>query len=202
LLTISNNRDQAISGTLFETQDETNDTIFVPSWMFYKLGEVSPIHVTQVIKHKCTAIQIRPHSKGFAARPDFVPSLNKAILHYHSLNQSTKIPLYIDGTVEFVTIENMLPSNIQTFFVFNSGNISLHILPVEEPEKDKYVPFLYSKPSSATARERFPFAFLGSGHVLGGTSGSSPLSGNAQQDAALAARDRYTAFLQKYKRII
>ena len=189
LITIENNHGQSISGTLFEIQETNTNTIFIPSWMFYKLDSLSPINVSVMKKHTCRAIQIVPHSKEYASRADFVLSLNNAIINYHSLTRSTKIPLCVNGVIEFITIEQMLPSNINTFFVFNSGAVSISILPAKMPEKDTYSPFLYSRP---LVRKQEPFAFLGIGHLVGGT----PSSGNSKEDAAQAARNR----LKKYKK--
>jgi hypothetical protein len=112
----------------------------------------------------------------------FLRQLNKTITNYRSLTKNTRIPLLVDGALEFLTIESFLPSAHETFFVFGCGAVDIQILECVELEKRK-VDFLYKPDDSDTPR----IAFVGRGFTVGGVMDPTL---TPQQAAAAAARRR------------
>jgi len=184
LLYLSNKHNQSITGTLFGTQESATETIYAPSWMLSRMDLLDNIIVAHAPKYRCKAMQLKPHSQVFAKRPDFLLQLNKAIINYRSLTKKTRIPLLVNGTLEFLTIESFSPSQHETFFVYGCGAVDIQIMESVECEKRK-VSYLYLPNEPETHH----IAFVGRGFTVGGVQPSiSP-----QEAAAAAARKRLTA---------
>lgn len=178
LVMLSNKLDQSVCGTVYGTHNGNAAAIYIPSWMMLRLDHLDFLSVSQLPKRHCSAIQIKPHSDTFRKHPDFLKLLNKAIVNYHSLTKGHKLPLFVEGTVEYVTIENFLPSLHNTYFVYNCGRVDIQVLDsleTEPPPKS----FLYK---GAVKQE--PMTFIGRGHTLGGTIDHSIPSSKAAADAA------------------
>lgn len=163
LIILHNKRNQSITGTLFGIQDISPNTIFVPTWMIQHMSLLDNIVVAHATKHRCITIQLKPHSQTFSKRPDFVPQLNKAIMNYRSLTKKTRIPLLIEDNLEFLTIEAILPSKHETFFVYGCGSVNIQILECVECEKSKLT-YLFSSKEF----DNPPIAFVGKGYTCGG----------------------------------
>ncbi len=182
LLAVTNTRQQSVFGTLFGIHSLNSSIIYAPSWMTLELDLLDKISISHIPKRQCTAIQIKPHSETFAKNDNYMGLLNQAIINYRSLTQNTRIPLLINGSIEYVTIEQMLPSSFKTFFVFGCGSVKIQTLPSYESEK-KVANFLYDPRKSIVQ----PIAFIGKGDLCGGELNSEI---TPQQAAAAAARDR------------
>jgi hypothetical protein len=175
----TNTRNQSFYGTLFGKHKEDAYLIFVPSWIFFSSDLLEPFTITQAHKKSCTALQLKPHSKSFKANPRFLALLNEAIINYRSLMNGAKIPLLVNGGVEYLTIESMLPSNLKACFVHNAGKVDIQIL--ESIECEEVLRFLFNKQAPR------PITFIGKGYTVGGHQDPSL---SLQEAAANAARLR------------
>lgn len=186
LLLLTNSRNQSVCGTLFATHNGSSTFLYAPSWMIYKLDVLDSITVSHLPKKTCTAIQIKPHSTTFKNHPHFMALLNLAIVNYRSLTKGHRIPLSIGSGIEYITIENLLPSTHETCFVFNCGLIDVQVIDSLDSEAPP-PSYLYMPHSSSNV----PFAFIGRGYPVGGHINNrlTPM-----QAAAIAARRRVAAF--------
>jgi hypothetical protein len=180
LLMLSNIRNQSVYGTVFGAHSGDDSHLFIPSWMIYSLDLLHPIQISHLAKHRCSALQIKPHSCRFRNHPNFIELLNRAIQLHRSLTKGTRIPLLINDEIEYLFIENALPSEHSTFFVHNCGGVDIQILKAFETEEPSPT-YLFKGPILQN-----PMTFIGRGYVLGG---APPLT-TPQEAAAAAARKR------------
>jgi hypothetical protein len=191
LLDISNARDQSFSGTMFGTHAEDDTTIYVPTWLFSRLDLCDKITVSHLQKKRCSAIQIKPHSSAFAKRGDFLRALNMGLFYHKSIGRGSRIPLYVCDHVEYITIENMIPSSLQTFFLFDCGDVDVQILPALDSEKIE-CKYLYK-----SKKKKGPMVFFGTGRMLGII---DPTSTVTPREAAAAAARRRMALMNAGKK--
>jgi hypothetical protein len=181
LLNISNERDQSFSGTMYGAHTENDTIIYVPSWLFSRLDIYDKISISHLQKKRCSAIQIKPHSSAFAKRADFFRALNMGLFYHRSVERGSRIPLFVRDHVEYITIENAIPSDIQTFFMYDCGDIDVQILPALDSEKAE------SKYLYKSTKKKGPIVFFGTGFVLGGT---NPTPMTLMEATAAAAKRR------------
>ena len=183
MVLLSNDQGECVYGTIRGTYVADDNVLYMPSWMFYRLSTVEPIHISICLKSKCTAIQIRPENSPAYARPDYLEQLNNAIVLYHSLMVGVKIPINLNGSIEYITIEEFLPSVLKYAHVYDAGAIHIVLL---GPMRIKKPMFLYKSGGKETSS---PFTFIGKGAILGG-SDPPPSLGTAIRDAT---RRRYNS---------
>jgi hypothetical protein len=180
---------KSVCGTVFGMHKLDPKIIYIPSWMALSL-DVLEVQIAHVPKRRCTALRVRPHSSSFKSNPEFARLLNSAIQSHRSVTTGTKIPLLVEGRVEYLTIEEMLPSSLLTGFIYNCGE--LDVLLSDSPEPPPAPPrFLYK---SAPGCEVTPFAFTGRGRMVGGKLFTKDTPQKAAADAALK---RFKASQQK-----
>ena len=182
LLLLINHRKQTIHGTVFQIHDVDDTTLYIPTWMFAKFDIIENIIISQAPKKTCRAIQIKPHSSAFVKNNNCVFLINRAIIKYGSLTQFTRIPLHIDGMVQYVSIDLLFPEQNKTCFVHNCGAVQLQIIDSYETEAEPSVYFLNTKEKNV----RIPFT--GRGYML--KDGSTVPTVNPIFRAAEAARER------------
>ena len=183
MLLLSNDRGECVYGSVRGTHVANGNILYMPSWMFYRLSSVEPIHIAICGKSKCTAIQIRPENSPAYARSDYLEQLNSAIVLYHSLMVGVKMPINLNGSIEYITIEELLPSSLKCAHVYDTGPIDIVLLPPMRIQKPMFLD------KSGGKEPPSPLAFVGKGAVLGG-SDSPPSLGTAIRDAA---RRRYNS---------
>jgi hypothetical protein len=183
VLMVTSPLDKSVFCTIHSIHNYEADMIYLPSWMIFELEILENLSISTAPKKYAKGLCLRPHSAAFAKRGDFVEKLNAGILNYKCLAKYSKIPLNIDGRIEFLTIDDITPPTLTTCFVYNCGKINIKITSAKELEKDSLT-YLFHKPKE----NRFKFAFLGTGHLLGGTTDTSlpPIAA-----AANAARKRF-----------
>lgn len=169
ILMLCNALKEEIIGCVFGCHEGDVETIYVPSWMFYKLSLSYDITVSTMKALKCTHIQIRPHRGDCLKREGGVRLLNKALLNYKTLTQNTRIPVDLNPP-EMITIELMYPERFKTCFVWNCGDISLTVLPPLE-EVEEASSFLV-RPVKRSVK----IPFMGPGHRFAVVEGYVPVS--------------------------
>jgi hypothetical protein len=190
LLMLTNSRNQSVYGTVFGTHEGNATTLYIPSWMTFLLDILDPIQIGHVQKKRCTVLQLKPHSESFRKNPHFLRLLNQALFEHRSVTKGSRIPLYVENEITYLTIENMLPSDLTTCFLHNCGKVDIQILDALDAEPPP-PSFLY-KPGSTPA----PFAFIGKGRMVGGM---IPTRVPPQKAAAEAAKKRHALLISGKK---
>jgi len=173
ILVITNALKEEIIGCVFGLHEGDVGTIFIPSWMFYRLSLSYEITVATMKALKCTHIQIRPHRGDCLKRDGGLRLLNKALLNYRTLTQATRIPVNLDPP-EMISIELMFPERFKTCFVYNCGDIGLTVLPPLE-EVEEASSFLV-RPVKRTGF----IPFVGLGHRFPALEGYVPVSSDEE----------------------
>ncbi len=183
LVMLSDTCGKSVCGTIFGSHMDAPTVLYIPSWMTLQLDALE-VKIAHIPKRHCTALRIKPHTSDFKTNPEFVRLLNAGIKAHRSITNGTKIPLLINGSIEYLTIEEMLPSDAPTCFIYGREELDVQIAKPLENEERSLSSFLYK---AAPGREIFPFAFMGRGRISGGLlfTKDSP-----QKAAADAARKR------------
>jgi hypothetical protein len=189
--------DECATGSVYKIIEDTGagkekekekDCIYMPAWMFWKHDFTGPLRLSHGVKQAWTAFQIRPHRGTFQNNEAFVPRLQSALRAYSTLNQNTRMPLCVEGTIEYIQIDAAFPTTVQTCSLSLCESVNIQIFPAQDVKKltetPVPVPFLYSSPPGAT---KHSCAFLGKSFVLGG---SRMPSDNPMVEAANATRKR------------
>lgn len=183
ILKMSNSLKEEITGCVHDIHDGSSDTIYVPSWMFYRMSLCYDISVLVVKPERCTHLQLRPHRADRFRGVEAVVALNKALLNYKTLTRHTRILIDMNPP-EHITVELMHPEQHKTCFIHNCGDMDVSVLPPLEPETS----YAYGL---APRELRIPF--VGPGHTVGSSNYVRPES---QEDLAkrmvLAAQTRMT----------
>jgi hypothetical protein len=177
LLILTNTRNQSVYGTVYGTHDLNPAVLYVPSWMFHLLDLIEPIQIAHTLFKQCTALQIKPHAKAFQKNPEFVNLLKKALYNYRSVVRGVRIPLLIEGEIEYLTIEDMIPSDVDVSLL---GDMDVLVLDAYESDAPP-LSFLH-----APKRVKIPFSFIGRAQKVGG----EPVELTPQMAVAEAAKKR------------
>jgi hypothetical protein len=169
IICLTNVLKEEITGCVHGVHDGPTDTIYVPSWMFYRMALSYDIGISVVKAERCTHLQLRPHrADRFTGA---VAALNKALLNYKTLTRHTRILIDMNPP-EFITVELMHPEQHKTCFIHNCGDMDVSVLSPLGPETS----YAYGVLPRET---RIPF--VGRGHTVGSSDYVRPES---QEDLA------------------